>query len=103
MDNSIASVTRDVLRELGDPSDRAISKEMVLRHIIREANYIAHRFPNIVRDEGSPTSDNVNEVDIDDLLTTLTGVTSSRISIIDVWVDGIQGKRELPTDMEGAV
>lgn len=100
MPDSVKTMTRDVLRELGDSSGRTMSKEVVLRHILREAAWIASRFPNVIRAEGSPSSGPTHEVDLTDIMASVS-LAGHRINVRDVWVNGVQLKKLTPTDMEG--
>lgn len=100
MSATLKELIRDALRESGDPSARGLSKEVVLRHVLREATWISSRFPNIIRAEGSPSDGPTNEVTVWDIT---QPVPNTELVIKDVWINGERIEHVSATDLEGVI
>jgi hypothetical protein len=100
MNDTVQTLIRDILRETGDTSARNTSKEMILRHITREAAYVAARYPNVLRIEGSPASGPTHEVSLWDLT---NPIPQAQVVVKDIWVNGEALQHVHADDLEGVI
>lgn len=101
--DTVQTLIRDILREIGDPSGRGGSKELILRHITREAAYIASRYPNVIRSQGSPSSGPTNEVTLTDLLEEVSLDSGVRLKVDKVWINGTELVHVNMDELEGVI
>lgn len=103
MNDTLQELMRDILREVGDTSARNNSKEMILRHVVREAAFIAARYPNTIRSEGSPSSGPTHEVTLTDLLGDVDLDSGIRFIPDKLWVNGQSLEQVNADDLEGVI